>query len=114
MALNGKPEGIQVAISGCYAGPIFNTVVGLGLSFVGSAWYGYPSAVVIPKDPYLLETVGLLMGGLIWALVILLRRDMRLDVVLGGGLLAVYLLSISLRLIQTVGSLQHHHITPAP
>ncbi|KAE8678196.1 Sodium/calcium exchanger family protein isoform 2 [Hibiscus syriacus] len=39
----------QVALSGCYAGPIFNMLFGLGLSLVGSTWYGYPSPMEIPR-----------------------------------------------------------------
>ncbi|XP_038992634.1 cation/calcium exchanger 2-like isoform X2 [Hibiscus syriacus] len=102
MALNGSAQGAQVAISGCYAGPIFNTLFGLGLSFIGSAWYGYPSPVEIPKDPYLLETLGFLICALVWALLVLPLRDMKLDGVLGGGLFLIYLTSMSLRLIQVV------------
>ncbi|XP_041024004.1 cation/calcium exchanger 2 [Juglans microcarpa x Juglans regia] len=109
MALNGGPEGTQVAISGCYAGPIFSTLFGLGLALVASSWSNYPSCIEIPKDPYLLETLGFLAGGLLWALVVLPRRGMRLDGVLGGGLLAVYLISLSLRLRQTRGSLRILH-----
>ncbi|XVF42646.1 hypothetical protein PTKIN_Ptkin01aG0381200 [Pterospermum kingtungense] len=102
MTLNGGQEGAQMAISGCYAGPIFNTLFGLGLSFIGSAWYGYPSPVQIPQDPYLLETLGFLVAGLLWALLVLPMRDMRLDGFLGGGLFLIYLTSMSLRLIQVV------------
>jgi sodium/potassium/calcium exchanger 6 len=106
MALNGGPEGAQIAISGCYAGPIFNTVVGLGLSLVTTTWCEYPSSIVIPKDPYLWETLAFLVIGLIWALVVLIKRDMKLDAMLGGGLLAIYFSSLILRLIQTLGTLQ--------
>ncbi|GMI85462.1 CATION/Ca2+EXCHANGER2 [Hibiscus trionum] len=102
MALNGGPEGAQVAISGCYAGPIFNTLFGLGMSLIGSAWHGYPSSVQIPKDPYLLETLGFLVAALLWALLVLPMRDMKLDGVLGGGLFLIYFTSISLRLIQVL------------
>ncbi|XP_059428073.1 cation/calcium exchanger 2 isoform X2 [Corylus avellana] len=105
MAINGGAEGAQVAISGCYAGPIFITLFGLGLSLVGSCWANYPSFVVMPSDPHLLETLGFLAGGLLWALVVLPVRGMRLDGVLGGGLLVVYIVSLFLRLIQTDGSL---------
>ncbi|TQD94093.1 hypothetical protein C1H46_020288 [Malus baccata] len=102
MALNGGTEGAQTAFSACYAGPIFNTLFGLGLSLVGSAWFKFPSPVLIQSDAYLLETVGFLVGGLLWALVVLPRRGMRLDGVLGGGLLVAYIGSMSLRLIQTL------------
>ncbi|KAJ6693899.1 hypothetical protein OIU85_004666 [Salix viminalis] len=104
LAMNGGPEGAQIAISGCYAGPIFNILCGLGLSLVVSAWQAYPSSVVIPNDPCLLETIGFLVGGLLWALVVLPRRNMKLNGVLGGGLLAVYMMSVSVRLYQTLGS----------
>ncbi|KAL2335123.1 hypothetical protein Fmac_016336 [Flemingia macrophylla] len=100
MALNGGPEGAQVAISGCYAGPIFNTLIGLGLSLVTSTWSEYPQPVVIPRDPYLWETMVFLVAGLVLALVVLIKREMKLDGLLGGGLLFVYFLSVFIRLIQ--------------
>ncbi|XP_028761308.1 cation/calcium exchanger 2-like [Neltuma alba] len=107
VALHDGPEGAQIAISGCYAGPIFNTLVGLGLSLVSSTWSEYPSSVEISRDPYLLETLAFLVAGLAWALVALTTRDMRLDGVVGGGLLAIYFISVFLRLIQTLGPLQY-------
>ncbi|XP_027929048.1 cation/calcium exchanger 2 [Vigna unguiculata] len=110
MALYGGSEGAQIAISGCYAGPIFNIVVGLGLSLVSTTWSEYPFSVVIPKDPYLWETLALLAVGLVWALVVLIRRDMKLDAVLGVGLLVIYFISLFLRLIQTLGSLQFQNM----
>ncbi|WVZ06773.1 hypothetical protein V8G54_020119 [Vigna mungo] len=110
MTLYGGSEGAQIAISGCYAGPIFNIVVGLGLSLVNTTWSEYPFSVVIPKDPYLWETLALLAVGLVWALVVLIRRDMKLDAVLGVGLLVIYFISLFLRLIQTLGSLQFQNM----
>ncbi|KAJ1393264.1 Sodium/calcium exchanger membrane region [Sesbania bispinosa] len=110
MALNGGPEGAQIAISGCYAGPIFNTLVGLGLSLVTCTWSEYPQSIVIPRDPYLWETLVFLVIGLVWALVVLIKRDMKLDGLLGGGLLVVYFISLFLRLIQTQGYLQFNDL----
>jgi sodium/potassium/calcium exchanger 6 len=108
MALNGGQEGVQIAISGCYAGPIFNTLVGLGISLVSSTWSQYPQPILIPKDPYLWETLVFLVFGLVFALLVLLKKDMKLDGVLGGGLLVVYFISLFLRLIQTQGGLQFY------
>lgn len=105
VALHDRQGGTQVAMSGCYGGPIFNTLVGLGLSFVFSSWSAYPSLVVIPKDLTLYQTMGFLIGGLLWALVILPRRGMRLDRVLGSGLLSIYFCSLSLRIVQSLGLL---------
>ncbi|KAA8518291.1 hypothetical protein F0562_015826 [Nyssa sinensis] len=78
MAMKGGPDGAQIAISGCYARPLLNTLVGIGLSFVFASWSEYPSSYVIPRDPYLYETLGFLMGGLLWALVILPKKNLRL------------------------------------
>nr|KJB44460.1 hypothetical protein B456_007G254300 [Gossypium raimondii] len=111
MALNGGPQGAQVALSGCYAGPIFNTLFGLGLSLFSSTWCRYPSPVKIPKDPYLLEPLGFLIATLIWTLLVLPMKDMRLDGVLGGGLFLIYFISMSLRLVQVVEPLQLHTFT---
>ncbi|XP_015872717.3 cation/calcium exchanger 2 [Ziziphus jujuba] len=110
MALKGGPEGAQIAFSGCYAGPIFNILFGLGLSLVSYSWSIYPSPIVMPKDPYLMQTLAFLGAGLLWALVVLPNRDMKLDGVFGGGLVVIYIVSLSLRLIQALGSLQHPHV----
>ncbi|KAL1338573.1 hypothetical protein HN51_033193 [Arachis hypogaea] len=105
LAINGGSEGAQIAISGCYAGPIFNTLVGLGLSLVTCTWSQYPQSVVITKDLYLWETMGFLVIGLIWALVVLIRKDMKFNGLLGVGLLVIYFVSLFLRLVQSKGSL---------
>ncbi|XP_072952028.1 cation/calcium exchanger 1-like [Typha angustifolia] len=104
MAMNGGQDGAQIAISGCYAGPIFNTLAGLGLSLVVSAWAVHPNPFVIPVGPALFEIVGFMIGGLLWALVILPRKDMKLDKMLGVGLLAIYFCFLTLRLSQSIGS----------
>ncbi|XP_059664334.1 cation/calcium exchanger 1-like [Cornus florida] len=106
MAKNGGPGGAQIAISGCYAGPTFNTLVGLGLSLAFSAWSVYPFNYVIPRDPFVYETMGFLVAGLLWALVILPKNNMRLDRFLGCGLLVIYLCFLSLKLARTLGVVQ--------
>lgn len=110
LALKGGPEGAQVAFSGCYAGPIFNILFGLGLSLISYSWSKFPSPIVIPKDPYLMQTLAFLAAGLLWALLVLPKRDMKLDGVLGGGLLVIYIVSLSFRLIQVLGSLHLPHV----
>lgn len=92
MAMNGGEDGVQVAISGCYAGPLFNAVVGLGASFVLSAWNVYPSAFVLPSDDVSnFEIIGFLVSGILLAGVGFLRRRMKLGRAMGIGLICIYL-----------------------
>ncbi|PKU76435.1 cation/calcium exchanger 1-like [Dendrobium catenatum] len=106
MAINGGEDGAQIAISGCYAGPIFNILVGLGMSLVLSSWASYPEAFVIPEDPSQFVIIGFLIGGLLWALAILPRKGMKLDRNLGVGLLTIYSCFLCLRLLESLGVLK--------
>lgn len=83
--------GAQVAVSGCYGGPVFNVLVGLGLSMTLACWARYPRAVEVPSEAGLYRTLGFVAAGVLWAAVLLHRRGMRVDRTLGLGLLAVYL-----------------------
>ncbi|CAH8271438.1 unnamed protein product [Arabidopsis lyrata] len=105
VAFHGGNDGAQIALSGCYAGPLFNTVIGLGVPLVISSLAEYPGVYIIPSDSSLLETLGFLMVGLLWALVIMPKKKMRLDKLVGGGLLAIYLCFLSLRLARVFGVL---------
>ncbi|KAI3446678.1 hypothetical protein Pfo_003343 [Paulownia fortunei] len=108
MAKKCGPEGAQLAISGSYAGPIFNTVVGLGLSLALSTWTTYPATYAISVNHSVFTTIGLFIVTLIWALVILPKRMMRPDKCLGIGLLAIYLCFLSLQMARSFGLVQIH------
>ncbi|KAJ8562123.1 hypothetical protein K7X08_011414 [Anisodus acutangulus] len=103
LAKTGGPGGAQVALCGCYAGPIFNTLVGLGLSLIFTTWKAFPSSYVVPTDSSVYETIGFLLLGLLWALVILPKRDMKLDKFFGVGLLAIYSCFLFLKLAKEFG-----------
>ncbi|KAH0451732.1 hypothetical protein IEQ34_019031 [Dendrobium chrysotoxum] len=105
MAKGGGDGGVQVAVSGCYAGPTFNVLVGLGIPIGMSAWMTWPAPALVEMDSSVFETVGFLAGGVMWALVILPRRGMRPDRVLGCGLLAIYLCFLTVRLGTSFGHL---------
>lgn len=98
MAVRSGPDGAQLAIYGSYAGPIFNTVVGLGLSLVFSAWTNYPASYAICVDHSVFVTIGFFIVGLVWALVIVPKRRMRIDEWLGIGLLVIYMCFLFLQI----------------
>ncbi|XBH53664.1 hypothetical protein VPH35_076124 [Triticum aestivum] len=103
MATHGGPGGAQTAVSACYAGPLFNTVVGLGLSLTLAAGAQYPAPFTLPADTAVYETVGFLCAGLAWALVVVPARGMRLDRVYGVGLIVIYLAFFGVRVLDSLG-----------
>ncbi|CAI5457554.1 unnamed protein product, partial [Closterium sp. Yama58-4] len=68
-AASGDQSRLQIAWSGCFAGPLFNTLVGLGLSLVLACWSRYPEPYVVPVDHTLLSTLGFLFLVLLFVLV---------------------------------------------
>ncbi|CAI7915802.1 unnamed protein product [Closterium sp. NIES-54] len=68
-AASGDQSRLQIAWSGCFAGPLFNTLVGLGLSLVLACWSRYPEPYVVPVDPTLLFTLGFLFLVLLFVLI---------------------------------------------
>lgn len=102
LACNGG-DGVQIAMSGCYAGPMFNTLIGLGISLVLGSWAARPEAFSVPRDDSLYYTLAFLVTGLVWALIILPVNGMRPSRLLGAGLLALYVLFLAFRLGHALG-----------
>lgn len=102
LASNGG-DGVQIAFSGCYAGPMFNTLIGLGISFVMGSWRSRPHAFAIPRDNSIYYTAAFLIVGLLWALVILPLKKMKPSKLLGAGLLILYIIFLGFQLAHFLG-----------
>eukprot|EP00250_Pteridium_aquilinum_P007769 c17424_g1_i1 orf=416-2806(-) len=96
-------DGVQIAISGCYAGPMFNTLIGLGISLVVGSWGSRPHAFAVPRDDSLYYTIAFLVTGLLWALIILPLKKMQPSKLLGVGLLTLYTTFLGFRLGYALG-----------
>ncbi|XP_051126816.1 cation/calcium exchanger 2-like [Andrographis paniculata] len=91
MSRNGGLDDVHVATSGCFAGPLFNVLVGLGLSLGISAWRAYPNdyeIICVGVSVYVIS--GFLVLGIIWTVVVLLKGNNNNNKWLGCGLIAIY------------------------
>lgn len=103
MACSGSPDSVQIAWSGCYAGPMFNNLVGIGSSLVLASWKTFPNEFLIPSDPTLLYTMLFLLVGLFFSLGVMPLYQMRFSKVLGIGLIGLYLSFMTLRVLYVIG-----------
>jgi sodium/potassium/calcium exchanger 6 len=69
------------------------------------AWSTAPNSSALPQDSSLIYTTSFLVAGLIWALVMLPRGDMRPNRTLGVGLIALCSVFLFIRVSNAMGIL---------
>ncbi|KAI3742135.1 hypothetical protein L1987_59815 [Smallanthus sonchifolius] len=103
LAVHGG-EGVQIAMSGCYAGPMFNTLAGLGICMLIGSWSNRPESYTMSGDIGLFFNIGFLLFSLLWSLVMLPRNGMRPNKSHGIGLMVIYVMFLGTRLGMSIGS----------
>uniref|UniRef100_A0A0E0M7Z6 Sodium/calcium exchanger membrane region domain-containing protein n=1 Tax=Oryza punctata TaxID=4537 RepID=A0A0E0M7Z6_ORYPU len=103
VASRGGGGGAQVAVAGCYGGPVFDMLVGLGVSMLLSSWAAHPQPVAMPAEAGPFQTLAFAAAGICWAVVVMSRRGMRVDRTLGFGLLAIYLCFLCINISEALG-----------
>ncbi|KAK9055580.1 hypothetical protein SSX86_026664 [Deinandra increscens subsp. villosa] len=103
LAIHGG-EGVQIAMSGCYAGPMFNTLAGLGICMLIGSWSMRPESYTMSGDIGLFCNIGFLVVSLLWSLIMLPRNGMQLTKSFGIGLMAIYVMFLVTRIGMSIGS----------
>jgi sodium/potassium/calcium exchanger 6 len=87
-----KPGGGSMAIAACYGGPIFNLLVGFGLSLLLTTLRPdiYPNPYQFPLNYSLVISISVLIFILLTTTIVLIYSDFQLTPQFGFFLLAVY------------------------
>lgn len=82
----------EMALAGCYGGPVFNILVGLGLSFTYACWKSYPNQFKISLDSSSVLSLIFLYISLGSTLSIVIWRGYKLEKTTGIFLISLYIL----------------------
>eukprot|EP00898_Chlorokybus_atmophyticus_P005115 jgi/Chlat1/5604/Chrsp369S05371 len=104
LARAGQPA---MAIAGCYAGPMFNMLVGLGLALTIQTARTYPLPFLLPASPrpHTPLAFAFLFASLIGSAVAVPAAGFRLTKTWGGCLIALYITFTAVSLLRETGLL---------
>ena len=81
----------EMAIAGCYGGPVFNILIGLSISLTYACSQSYPAPFRIKLDVSAVVSIVFLFISLLSTLVLVVKRDYVLDKQLGLYLIGLYI-----------------------
>lgn len=81
----------EMAVAGCYGGPIFNILMGMGMALCYACVVAYPAPVKIHFDASSLVSLGFLYFSLASTMIIVPLRGYRLEQTFGYYLIALYM-----------------------
>lgn len=81
-----------MALAGCYGAPVFNLLMGLGLSFVYINSRRYPQPYALELDTASFVSLGFIYASLLSTVVVVPLSNFRFEKVLGMFLISLYIL----------------------
>ena len=81
----------EMAIAGCYGGPVFNILIGLSISLTYACSQSYPAPFSIRLDASAIVSIVFLFISLLSTLVLVVKREYVLDKQLGLYLIGLYI-----------------------
>ena len=97
----------EMAIAGCYAGPAFNVLVGLGISFLIVTARQFPNAYHVKLDEASTLSVIFLFFVLLSSILIIVLRDYKIDQYFGIYLIVMYGFYTTLQIILLILQVEH-------
>jgi Ca2+/Na+ antiporter len=79
-----------MAVAGCYGGPVFNILIGLGSSLLFATTQSYPSPFIVQLDISSIVSLTFLCLTLVSTMIIIPLRNYQLDQVFGVFLITLY------------------------
>lgn len=80
----------EMALAGCYGGPVFNILIGLGLSFTYACWKTYPNTFPLHLNISSIVSLVFLYISLISTLILVVLWKFRIERFMGYYLIGLY------------------------
>lgn len=81
----------EMAIAGCYGGPVFNILIGLGVSLVYASAQSYPEPFHFKLDTSSILSLSFLLFSLLSTVLIVSWRGYKIDKLFGVYLVTLYI-----------------------